>query len=376
MRKKLWIRSIESVMVLSCMLAITGCKKEVSKGNEQTSQGEEQMLQPVDQMMVMLNGVLYSSDGAESDITGRCGVMDGEITSTVLESQAPSQNQQSNFGKGYGYQFVDRNSIDVCMDDKWIRFDKATVVTNETKQGDLIEGASPTTSAMSLFEYDGAKTECSWLFDDVKEQEIIDAINGLDAYVVTNLNMEELDGPMYGISIGRRDGMEFGMTCWDGYCFLGDDAVYKVDIDFAKIKEEYSWQDLDEYSLLSMPNLYQMVTMDGSWNQYLLPKSQELHSNGLSLTMKELKGNQITVNISNPTSEELYYGEYWSLQVLLEDTWYQIPTKENWGFIDIAYILPANGEDEKTYDLSLYGDLPEGTYRLIVQGAYMEFDVN
>lgn len=392
MDKKRWIRCTVTVMVLACLLAVTGCKKATNKqneknqgngqvqneqeGNQSVGQGKEQSSQEVNQMMVMIDDVVYSSNGTESDITGRCGVMDGEITSTVSESKIPTDDNQSNFGKGYGYQFVDANSIDVCMEDKWIRFDKATIVTNETKQGDLIENASPSTSAMSFYEFDGTKTECSWLFDAVKEQEIIDAINDLDALIVTNLNMEELEGPMYGISIGRTDGYEFGMTWWDGYCFLGDDVVYKVEIDFAKIKEEYSWQDQDEYSLLSMPNLYQMVTMDDGWNQKLLPKSEELQSNGLLLTLKELKGNQITVNLSNSSKEELYYGEYWSLQVLLDDTWYQIPVKENWGFNGIAYILPAGGEAEKTYDLKLYGDLPEGTYRLIVEGASVEFEVN
>lgn len=74
--------------------------------------------------MVMIEGNLYLDTGKESDIDGRCGVMDGEITSTVEASEIPTQNNQSNFGKGYEYQHVDKNSIDIFMNEKWMRFEK------------------------------------------------------------------------------------------------------------------------------------------------------------------------------------------------------------------------------------------------------------
>ena len=37
--------------------------------------------------MVMVDGKLYYETGKESTISGRCGVMDGEITSTVDGSE-------------------------------------------------------------------------------------------------------------------------------------------------------------------------------------------------------------------------------------------------------------------------------------------------
>ncbi len=74
--------------------------------------------------MVMVNGELYYDTGRESDITGRCGVMDGEITSEVDGTEVPTADNQSNFGSGFGYQFVDENSIDIYMNDKWMRFEK------------------------------------------------------------------------------------------------------------------------------------------------------------------------------------------------------------------------------------------------------------
>lgn len=72
---------------------------------------------------VMVNDEYYYSTEKESEIYGRCGVMDGEITSTVEKTELPSQNNQSNFGTGYGYQYAN-NGIEVNIDGKWIVFEK------------------------------------------------------------------------------------------------------------------------------------------------------------------------------------------------------------------------------------------------------------
>lgn len=74
--------------------------------------------------MVMINGELYFDTNRESDIEGRCGVMDGELSSTVDGSEIPTQDNQSNFGNGYEYQYVDENNIDIYINGKWIRFEK------------------------------------------------------------------------------------------------------------------------------------------------------------------------------------------------------------------------------------------------------------
>lgn len=73
--------------------------------------------------MTMIDGKLYYDTGKESDIKARCGVMDGEITSTVSRFEMPTKDNPSNFGQGYSYQFVSQNGIDVYMNEKWIRFE-------------------------------------------------------------------------------------------------------------------------------------------------------------------------------------------------------------------------------------------------------------
>ncbi len=69
----------------------------------------------------------YYSDGKESEIYGRCGVMDGKIISTVKQTEFPKENNQSNFGTGYGYQYIN-DTIEVNIDGKWIVFTKDTAI--------------------------------------------------------------------------------------------------------------------------------------------------------------------------------------------------------------------------------------------------------
>ena len=69
--------------------------------------------------MVMVDGVLYLDTGEESSLAVRCGMMDGEITSTVDASETPTENNQSNFGSGYGYQYGEETTIEIYMNEKW-----------------------------------------------------------------------------------------------------------------------------------------------------------------------------------------------------------------------------------------------------------------
>ena len=73
--------------------------------------------------MVRVNGKLYYDTGRESTVSGRCGNMDGEITSTVDGTEIPTEDNQSNFGSGFGYQYGSDDTIEVHMNEKWFVFE-------------------------------------------------------------------------------------------------------------------------------------------------------------------------------------------------------------------------------------------------------------
>jgi len=73
--------------------------------------------------MVRVNDKLYYDTGTESTAEGRCGNMDGQITSTVDGSEIPMENNQSNFGSGFGYQYGMGDTIEIYMNEKWMVFE-------------------------------------------------------------------------------------------------------------------------------------------------------------------------------------------------------------------------------------------------------------
>ena len=73
--------------------------------------------------MIRVNDKLYYDTGRESTISGRCGNMDGEITSTVDGTEIPTEDNQSNFGSGFGYQYGADDTIEIYMNEKWFIFE-------------------------------------------------------------------------------------------------------------------------------------------------------------------------------------------------------------------------------------------------------------
>lgn len=91
--------------------------------------------EPISVRMIMLEGKLYMDVG-KSDIEGRCGMMDGSITSSVENGKYPEEDYQSNFGSGYGFQYVKEGSIDVNIEGQWIRFE----TSNSDRQEETVTG--------------------------------------------------------------------------------------------------------------------------------------------------------------------------------------------------------------------------------------------
>ena len=96
------------VLALTC---VCGCSQPQSPTDESKT-----ALVP----MVMVDGELYMDTGYDSTIDARCGVMDGEITSTVDGTERPTEDNQSNFGKDIGYQYgTTVGTIEIYQNEKW-----------------------------------------------------------------------------------------------------------------------------------------------------------------------------------------------------------------------------------------------------------------
>lgn len=120
--KQKWIKTV--ACVISSVLLI-GCRTDGEVNTEYKNQATEQSgVISVDNVRkVMIDGKLYVDTGETNNNMPRCGVMDGQITSSVDPDENPSQDGQSNFGADWYYQFGSRNNrIEVSMDGNWYIF--------------------------------------------------------------------------------------------------------------------------------------------------------------------------------------------------------------------------------------------------------------
>ena len=160
------------VFSISTMLLISSCGKQAVSNDEQTiepttaveSEATSETIEAASEIeiteteqasseipgdripMVMVDGLLYYDTGKESTLEGRCGMMDGEITSTVDASEIPTEDNQSNFGVGFGYQYGINNSIDIQMEEgTWFVFQReGTEYVEPTENDENIETADNT----------------------------------------------------------------------------------------------------------------------------------------------------------------------------------------------------------------------------------------
>ena len=71
--------------------------------------------------MVNLDGTLYLDTGIPADEPNTLDY-DGQITSQVDGSERPTEHEQSNFGTGYDYLFVEEDVIILRLNSGWYFF--------------------------------------------------------------------------------------------------------------------------------------------------------------------------------------------------------------------------------------------------------------
>lgn len=76
------------------------------------------------------------------------------------------------------------------------------------------------------------------------------------------------------------------------------------------------------------------------------------------------EGKDISVKIKNLSDEVFLYGEYYSIQILVDGNWFYAPTVEDVVVHDLAHELSPGASYAMTYSLLPYGELDPGHYRI------------
>ena len=134
-RNRFRLISLGLLIIFACVFCLAGCAG--TNDSKETSNEEKWDRIP----MVMVDGVLYLDTGHTNSEMRKCGTFDGEITSEVDGSERPTENDQSNFGTGYGYQYgATEGTIELYMNDKWRIF-----ATEEAREKIQFPDRNPTT---------------------------------------------------------------------------------------------------------------------------------------------------------------------------------------------------------------------------------------
>ena len=247
-----------------------------------------------------------------------------------------------------------------------------------TVSNGLMAGASPSTSALELNRYDGEKGYRSYIYDSKTTNNILKELDAVKADVAPDWSLEDITLPVYGFWICATDGSGIFAAWSNGYWIAGDGTAYRFDFDFEQLEQAYQWEDGREFSDFSGFPCARYLTQDeNGWHSMLLaPAEEPAPPGGITMALGSWGKDEVSVTITNNSGAEWMYGEHYSLHVLLDGAWYTIPAiPGHWAFNDIGLIVQDGEEQEKTYGLKMYGELPAGTYRLAGYGLSVEGEV-
>ncbi|MCP3760899.1 hypothetical protein NLX67_00625 [Domibacillus sp. A3M-37] len=129
-----------------------------------------------------------------------------------------------------------------------------------------------------------------------------------------------------------------------------------------------------------------LLLLSGCQSEEPAPKSPEEQTapiqdlsneqNGLSMTVKNVSGNGLTLVIQNGRNAEFTYGRSFLIEQKIGKTWYMVPFKENMNiFEDIGLLASPRKQTVETVDLGrLEGLLSSGSYRIVK--SFSEFSIN
>lgn len=90
-----------------------------------TSDGKNEITEQKPVRMIRIDGDLYYDSGKLSDVTGRCGNLDGNLTKSAGEYEVPQNDGGCNFDGADGYQLTgDENTKEIPIGSDWLVFQK------------------------------------------------------------------------------------------------------------------------------------------------------------------------------------------------------------------------------------------------------------
>lgn len=229
----------------------------VSAGEKETEEESAEEELPV---MIMVNGKLYYDSSEKRDPSLKtCGTMDGKIWSWIAGS-VPFEDNMSNIGKDWEYQYGGEGEIDLQMEDGWHIFKEYQAGMNKTAD-QHIRDFIKNPAALPAYDYDKIKGDrrdpqmaaiydyilglgwfevptgsvmipsfCTFL-SEMEDEDTVKIYGNFWTFVYSKHGQTffcEAGGENPGVFYLKKDGEEYTVEKFDR---VGDGAQYAEDID-------------------------------------------------------------------------------------------------------------------------------------------------
>lgn len=248
--------------------------------------------------------------------------------------------------------------------------------TTEDTSARLLDEADTASSAVTLYYFDGETVTSRTCYTTDREDELLETLN-VSVTLAEDADLSEWEAPCYGLWTCDGEGYDLTLAYYDGLWLDRDGNVWAGEADFSACWDELEGEDEDgTLSVLNFPNAGYLAPV----NSLFLAVSDTADESGIStmplemiMTVLDVTDGVVTVLIDNQSGYEMSYGEYFSLETEQDGEWYVLPPQGTLEFDDIAYILQDMEQAEETCDLTAYGALPAGHYRIVKDDMTAEF---
>lgn len=194
------------IIMAAMMVFMVACNKEATNTNTNTNTNKNTTTSEVESNyppMVKVDGTTYVDTGYENAMV-TCGTADGEIKTTVDAKNKPENDDESNFGKGYGYQVWEKGYINVQIEGRWILFRDIDL---KVENGQIPEWVAHFTAKVLSTEEDSLMVEATeidsrFIFKDVLTKPISLPIDNLENSKDGVVTTEGLEGKSVEVYFG------------------------------------------------------------------------------------------------------------------------------------------------------------------------------
>ena len=175
--------------------------------------------------------------------------------------------------------------------------------------------------------------------------------------------------PVYGIYVTDlwHDGRELDAACFGDLWVDNRGQAFRVEgLDMQALTDLFpdGWKE-GKHNFL--PSRQALALCGGSWNErFMVPSDLPSPQTDVSMTLDD-PSNGLSWTLTNLSQYEFFHGNggYASLQVCLEDGWYDVPSQFSRCHTDEGHTLPPGESYSSVFPLEPYGDLPAGNYRIV-----------